>query len=73
MQPAEKVVQLNAMLKEYATKNKVVYLDYFTAMKDARNGLKAELTYDGVHPNLAGYKVMAPLAQQAIAAALKQK
>ena len=73
MQPAEKVVQLNAMLKEYATKHKVVYLDYFSAMKDDRNGLQAALTYDGVHPNLAGYKVMAPLAQKAIAEALKQK
>ena len=72
LQPADKVVKLNAMLKDYATKNNVVYLDYFTAMKDARNGLKAEYTYDGVHPNTAGYKVMEPMVEKAIAEAMKK-
>jgi lysophospholipase L1-like esterase len=42
-------------------------------MKDARNGLKENLGYDGVHPNLEGYRVMAPLAEKAIAEALKKK
>lgn len=73
MEPAEKVVALNHMLKTYCDKNKIVYLDYHTAMKDDRNGLKKELGYDGVHPNLEGYKAMAPLAEKAIAEALKQK
>ena len=73
MEPAEKVVALNKMIKEYANKNSIVYLDYFSAMADERNGLKKELGYDGVHPNLEGYKVMAPLAEKAIAEALKQK
>lgn len=73
MEPAEKVVALNKMLKAYCDKNKIVYLDYHTAMKDDRNGLKNELGYDGVHPNLEGYKVMALLAEKAIAEALKQK
>jgi acetyl esterase/lipase/lysophospholipase L1-like esterase len=73
MEPAEKVVALNAMLKDYCTKIKIVYLDYHSAMKDARNGLKNNLGYDGVHPNLEGYKVMAPLAEKAIAEALKKK
>lgn len=73
MEPAEKVVALNKMLKAFCDKNKIVYIDYHTAMKDARNGLKNELGYDGVHPNLEGYKVMAPLAEKAIAEALKQK
>lgn len=73
MEPAPKVVKLNAMLKEYCTKNNVVYLDYFSAMKDERNGLPASLSGDGVHPNLAGYKIMEPLAEKAIAEALKQK
>ncbi len=52
MHPAEKVIQLNAMLKDYAAKNNIVYLDYFNAMKDERNGLPARLSKDGVHPNL---------------------
>ncbi len=73
LEPAEKVVTLNKMIKEYADKNNIVYLDYFSAMADERHGLKNELGYDGVHPNLEGYKVMAPLAEKAIAEALKRK
>lgn len=73
MQPAPKVVKLNAMLKEYAAKNNVVYLDYFSAMKDERDGLPENLSGDGVHPNLAGYKIMEPLAEKAIADAMKRK
>jgi lysophospholipase L1-like esterase len=73
MQPAEKVVQLNAWIKNYAVNNGCVYLDYFTPMADERHGLKAELTYDGVHPNLAGYKVMEPLVESAIQKALDLK
>lgn len=73
MQPAEKVIKLNAMLKEYATKNNIVYLDYFNAMKDGRNGLPARLSRDGVHPTLEGYKIMEPLAEKAIAEALRRK
>ncbi len=73
MQPAEKVVKLNAMLKAYAAKNDIVYLDYFSPMKDERNGLPANLSKDGVHPTLEGYKIMEPLAEKAIAEALKRR
>jgi lysophospholipase L1-like esterase len=40
-------------------------------MADERQGLKAELTRDGVHPTEAGYAVMAPIVELAIAAALR--
>jgi lysophospholipase L1-like esterase len=73
MEPAEKVVNLNAWIRKYAETRGCVYLDYFTRMADERHGLKAELTYDGVHPNLAGYKVMEPLAESAIKKALDSK
>lgn len=69
--PAEKVVKLNAMLKDYAAKNNHVYVDYFSVMADERKGLKADLGYDGVHPTLAGYRVMAPLVERGIAKALQ--
>jgi lysophospholipase L1-like esterase len=72
MQPAEKVIALNSWIKRYALENGCVYLDYFTPMVDERHGLKAEYTYDGVHPNLAGYQLMAPLAEKAIREALKK-
>lgn len=73
LEPAEKVVKLNSMLKDYAVKNGIVYLDYFSAMADERKGLPKAISGDGVHPNLAGYKIMEPLAEKAIAAALKRK
>ncbi|HKK77499.1 MAG TPA: SGNH/GDSL hydrolase family protein [Saprospiraceae bacterium] len=71
MEPAPKVVKLNKMLKKYSKKQGFVYLDYFTPMADKRNALKAGLGDDGVHPNLEGYQIMAPLAKAAIAEALK--
>jgi lysophospholipase L1-like esterase len=73
MQPAEKVVQLNGWIKKYAESNGCIYLDYFTPMSDERHGLKTELTFDGVHPNVAGYKVMEPLVESAIQKALNMK
>jgi acetyl esterase/lipase/lysophospholipase L1-like esterase len=73
LEPAEKIAALNDMLKSYAAKNNLVYVDYYSSMVDERKGLKKELTYDGVHPNLAGYKVMEPLVEAAIKKALKQK
>jgi lysophospholipase L1-like esterase len=71
LQPAEKVIQLNTWIKSYAETHNCIYLDYFTPMVDERNGLKSELTYDGVHPNKAGYAVMQPLVEAAIQQALK--
>ena len=72
MEPAPKIAALNKMIKAYAMQHGCVYLDYYSAMVDERQGLKAELTYDGVHPNEAGYKVMSPLAEKAIAEALQK-
>jgi lysophospholipase L1-like esterase len=50
-----------------------IYLDYFSHMADERNGLMADYTQDGVHPNKAGYDLMTPLAEKAIALALKTR
>jgi lysophospholipase L1-like esterase len=71
--PAEKVVALNKMIKNYADANGILYLDYFSAMKDERNGLKTAYSGDGVHPNKLGYQVMAPLAEKAITEVLAKK
>jgi lysophospholipase L1-like esterase len=69
-EPAEKVVELNRRIEAYASTKGAVYCDYFTAMADERNGLPEELSGDGVHPNEAGYAIMAPLVEKAIARAL---
>jgi len=68
--PPEKIIALNAWMKDYAAKNGLIYLDYYSAMLDDNKMLKQEFTYDGLHPNDAGYEVMARLAEKAIAAAL---
>jgi len=70
--PAAKVVALNEWIKGYAAAKGYVYVDYHTAMKDDRDGLPAKLSGDGVHPNPAGYAIMAPLAEAGIAKALAQ-
>ena len=70
LEPAPKIMVLNAWMKAYAAKRGAIYLDYHTAMADGRKGLPAKLSGDGVHPNEAGYRVMAPLAERAIADAL---
>jgi lysophospholipase L1-like esterase len=72
LQPAEKIVSLNKMIKDYAAKSGHIYLDYFSAMADERNGLKKDLGSDGVHPNIAGYKIMEPLVEKAISDAMKK-
>lgn len=72
LEPAPKVRALNAWIKGYAAKNGFVYVDYYSPMVNAEGGLPKELSPDGVHPNAAGYGVMAPLAEAGIAEALKK-
>ena len=71
--PVPSVKELNEMIKAYCDKTGTVYLDYFTVMADDRRGLPANLSKDGVHPTLEGYKIMEPLAQKAIAQALRAR
>ena len=68
--PPEKILALNRWLKDYCAANVLTYLDYFTPMVDDKGLLKRDLAEDGLHPNPAGYKMMAPLAEAAIAKAL---
>jgi len=72
LRPQGKIIGLNGWIKDYAAESGSVYLDYYSALADGRN-FKKELTADGLVPNEAGYAVMAPLAEQAIAQALSEK
>mgnify|MGYP003676717386 CR=1 FL=1 len=73
IEPIEKINELNALIKAYAKKNHLVYLDYYSPMVNEEKGLKKEYGRDTVHPNLDGYAVMEPLVKEAIKEALKQK
>jgi len=70
--PMARITALNAWMKEYAAANGHVYLDYVAAMADGKGLLRAELSEDDLHPNAAGYAIMAPLADAAIQAALRK-
>jgi lysophospholipase L1-like esterase len=69
--PPERIRELNAWLQAMCKTRGFLYLDYFSATVDDSGQLRAELADDGLHPNAEGYKIMAPLAQAAIDAALK--
>ena len=69
LRPPEKIVALNRWLERYSQANGLVYLDYFSAMVDEHGLMRRELADQGLHPNAAGYAIMAPLAEQAIARA----
>jgi len=70
--PNEKITAMNDWLKKYAAEKDLVYLDYYTAAADEKGTLKDGLSYDGLHPNADGYRVMQPLAEAAIGRALKK-
>lgn len=66
LKPAQRLIQLNARLKSLAAARGVLFIDYFTVLKDSAGGLDADLGNDGVHPNRAGYALMKPMATSAI-------
>jgi lysophospholipase L1-like esterase len=71
--PPEQIKALNEWMKKYAAAHGGIYLDYYSAMADDKGFLKEDLSEDGLHPNQKGYDIMAPLAEQAIAMALKSR
>jgi lysophospholipase L1-like esterase len=68
--PLTRVRAINDWIRQYASAHRHQYLDYFSAMVDDKGMLKAELSSDDLHPNAAGYAIMAPLAEAAIQKAL---
>ena len=67
----EDIVTLNSWIRAFCQSRGYVYLDYFSATVDERGMLRSDLADDGLHPNAEGYKIMAPLAEDAIARALR--
>jgi lysophospholipase L1-like esterase len=72
-EPAAKIVALNSWIKSYSAEHEHVYVDFYSAMVDARGGLPANLSKDGVHPGKAGYEIMNPLVEAGVAKALGGK
>lgn len=72
-QPVEPLRELNRWLRDYAARQDLVFVDYYSALATPEGAMKPGLAWDGVHPNAEGYRLMAPLAEAGIAAALKRK
>ncbi len=71
--PRARIAALNAWLRHFAAEQNLVYVDYYTPMALPDGAMKPELAIDKqVHPNDAGYALMAPLAQAAILSSLAQ-
>ena len=73
LEPNIKIPKLNTLIKNYCERTNTVYLDYFSTMADDKNGMKADLTTDGVHCTLRGYKLMEDMVQKSIVMALNTK
>jgi lysophospholipase L1-like esterase len=69
--PPADIVRLNEWIKAYAVHANAVYVDYFSAMVDAKGWMKEGIANDGLHPNAEGYKIMAPIVSAAIQQAIK--
>ena len=76
LRPVGKIAAINGTLRDIAAETGSVYLNYYSVLVDTAAGtrqMKKELTDNGVDPNDAGYALMAPLAEKAIADALASK
>ena len=66
LDPIPLISKLNALLQDYARARNLAYVDYYSALVAGDKGMPKDRARDGLHPNLAGYKVMEPLAKAAI-------
>ena len=71
LKPADKVIELNLLIKTYTERHNMGYVDYFSSMVNDSNGLITELGSDSVHPNAAGYAIMEPLLETVLTKVLE--
>lgn len=68
--PAPAIDKLNAWIRAYAAEKHLVLADYYPALALPDGSMRPEFSLDGVHPNKAGYRAMAPTTEAAIKTAL---
>jgi acyl-CoA thioesterase-1 len=71
--PPAVILELNRWLRQFCSQRGFTYVDYFSNTVDQAGFLKSGLADDGLHPNSAGYRAMAPMAQTAIDAVIGSK
>jgi len=72
-EPVAQIVALNKWVARYCASSHFVFLDYYSALLGSNRQMKEGVSDDGVHPNEKGYAILKPLAEEAIADALKQR
>lgn len=70
MKPAPTVIAYANWVRQYAAEQDLVLADYYPVLATPTGGLKPDLGPDGVHPNKAGYALMKPILEAAVAKAL---
>jgi lysophospholipase L1-like esterase len=68
--PPATIQAIDSWMRGYCQSQGFVYMDYYSATVDAAGQLQADLSDDGLHPNAKGYRVMSPVALEAIGRAL---
>ncbi len=67
IEPAAKVVELNAMIRDYAGRNSIPYLDYHSRLVGEDGGIPPRWSEDTCHPNAECYRtVMEPMVLDAV-------
>jgi lysophospholipase L1-like esterase len=64
--PPAAILELNRWIEAFCKQRHYPYVDYFTPLVDASGQIKTDLADDGLHPNAAGYRIMAPVAMGAL-------
>ncbi len=72
VQPVAEIREVNQWIKNYCADHGYTYLDYYDSLTDPKGAMLPGDSFDGVHPTAKGYAIMTPLAEQAIANALRK-
>jgi lysophospholipase L1-like esterase len=71
MEPAAKISRFNLQLAAYAASHGATYADYWTPMAADDGSMKPQYSSDGLHPNVAGFRLMQSVATAALAEAAR--
>jgi len=69
--PIATIKELNAWIVKFAKERGLTYCNYFDALRDGAEFLRADVANDGLHPNSLGYRLMAPIALASIDSVIK--
>ena len=71
VKPAERIVEVNAMIRALAEQKGYTYVDYHSQMKNEADGLPGEYTIDGCHPSKTAYTLMEGIIKPVIESVIK--